>query len=434
MNKKIIILFLFLINLGIPAFGQLKKGDVIDKIVAIVGDEAITESDVKGRIVFMMQQNPSLKLDDPKLYNQILNSVIDEKLIIAKAKEDSVIVTDEEVEQRWQLFLEQSIAQVGSEQRLEQVYGMSIPKMKNEFSEEIRNKILSQKLMDQEFSKIDVTNNDVNEFYNKFKDSLPEVPETISLFRIVKNVKMKIQKKEEIYKFALKIRDSIISTGKFEDFARKYSDDKATASEGTTESGDLGWIQKGKFLPELEKVAFNLVVGEISLPIETPLGFHILKIRDKRKDEILISHILFKFGQSDEDKERVKAFLDSIRVNSKSLADFKNFAKQISDDTETKGFGGALGNLPLESLSAQVADIVKNLNDNEISTPIVYSSDANNYSYQIIYKEKIIPKHKATLDNDLQLIQQQAGQQKKIVKYNDWILQLRKSMYWEILK
>lgn len=430
MNKKIIILFLFLINIGIPAFSQLKKGDVIDKIVAIVGDEAITESDVKGRIVFMMQQNPSLKLDDPKLYNQILNSVIDEKLIIAKAKEDSVIVTDEEVEQRWQLFLEQSIAQVGSEQRLEQVYGMSIPKMKNEFSEEIRNKILSQKLMDQEFSKIDVTNNDVNEFYNKLKDSLPEVPETISLFRIVKNVKMKIQKKEEIYKFALKIRDSIISSGKYEDFALRYSDDKATASEG----GDLGWIQKGKFLPELEKVGFNLVVGEISLPIETPLGFHILKIRDKRKDEILISHILFKFGQSDEDKDRVKAFLDSIKVNSKSLNDFKNFAKQISDDNDTKGFGGALGNLPLESLSAQVADLVKNMKDDEISSPIVFSSDANNYSYQIIYKEKTIPKHKATLDNDFQLIQQQASQQKKIVKYNEWILQLRKSMYWEILK
>jgi len=132
-------------------------------------------------------------------------------------------------------------------------------------------------------------------------------------------VKLKAQQKEEIYKLALKIRDSILTTGKFEDFAKRYSDDKATANDG----GDLGWIQKGKFLPELEKYGINLVIGEISLPIETPLGYHILKMIDKKKDEMKISHILFKLGQSDDDKTRTKNFLDSLKQNIHSLAELK---------------------------------------------------------------------------------------------------------------
>jgi peptidyl-prolyl cis-trans isomerase SurA len=429
MKKKSIIILIFLISTILPSISQLKKGDVVDRIVAIVGDEAITESDVKGRIVFMMQQNPNMKLEDPTLFKNILNSVIDEKLIIAKAKEDSIEVSEDEVEQRWNLFLEQSIMQLGSEQRVEQLYGMSIPKMKNEFKEEIKNKLLSSKVMEVEFSRLSATNKEVEDYYNSFRDSIPEVPESISLYRIVRNVKLKNQKKEEIYKFALKIRDSILTSGKFTDFAKKYSDDKATAEEG----GDLGWIQKGKFLPELEKVGFNLIVGEISLPIETPLGFHILNVREKKKDEILISHILFKLGQSDDDKERTKAFLDSLRANIKSLDEFKSAAKEISEDLDTKGFGGSLGNVPIESLTFQVAEAIKNLKDGEISETINYSTDVNNFSYQIIYKEKIIPKHKATLEDDFPVIQQQAIQNKRIQKYTEWIKKLRATMYWELV-
>jgi peptidyl-prolyl cis-trans isomerase SurA len=429
MKKKSIIILIFLISTILPSISQLKKGDVVDRIVAIVGEEAITESEVKGRIVFMMQQNPNMKLEDPTLFKNILNSVIDEKLIIAKAKEDSIEVSEDEVEQRWNLFLEQSIMQLGSEQRVEQLYGMSIPKMKNEFKEEIKNKLLSSKVMEVEFSRLSATNKEVEDYYNSFRDSIPEVPESISLYRIVRNVKLKNQKKEEIYKFALKIRDSILTSGKFTDFAKKYSDDKATAEEG----GDLGWIQKGKFLPELEKVGFNLIVGEISLPIETPLGFHILNVREKKKDEILISHILFKLGQSDDDKERTKAFLDSLRANIKSLDEFKSAAKEISEDLDTKGFGGSLGNVPIESLTFQVAEAIKNLKDGEISETINYSTDVNNFSYQIIYKEKIIPKHKATLEDDFPVIQQQAIQNKRIQKYTEWIKKLRATMYWELV-
>jgi peptidyl-prolyl cis-trans isomerase SurA len=429
MKKKSIIILIFLISTILPSISQLKKGDVVDRIVAIVGEEAITESEVKGRIVFMMQQNPNMKLEDPSLFKNILNSVIDEKLIIAKAKEDSIEVSEDEVEQRWNLFLEQSIMQLGSEQRVEQLYGMSIPKMKNEFKEEIKNKLLSSKVMEVEFSRLSATNKEVEDYYNSFRDSIPEVPESISLYRIVRNVKLKNQKKEEIYKFALKIRDSILTSGKFTDFAKKYSDDKATAEEG----GDLGWIQKGKFLPELEKVGFNLIVGEISLPIETPLGFHILNVREKKKDEILISHILFKLGQSDDDKERTKAFLDSLRANIKSLDEFKSAAKEISEDLDTKGFGGSLGNVPIESLTFQVAEAIKNLKDGEISETINYSTDVNNFSYQIIYKEKIIPKHKATLEDDFPVIQQQAIQNKRIQKYTEWIKKLRATMYWELV-
>jgi len=426
--KLKLVFIIFFITIA-SSFSQLKKSEVLDKVVAIVGDEAITDSEVKGRIIFLIQQNPKLKFDDPKVYSDVLNSIIDEKLILAKAKEDSITVTDEEIEQRWQLFLEQSIMQLGSEQRVEQVYGMSIPKMKNEFKDDIRNKLLSQKLIEREMMKVEITQKDVEEFYTKFKDSIPNIPEAISVYRIVKKVKPKMQQKEDIFKLALKIRDSIIMTGDFERFAKTYSEDIATKNEG----GDLGWIQKGKFLPELEKVGFSMLVGEISLPIETPLGFHIIKLKEKKKDEINVSHILFRLGQGEEEKEIAKRFLDSIRSKITNLEDFKKIAKQYSDDEDTKGFGGFVGNMTLESFPASVAEALKEIKEGEITKVLPYETEINKQSYQILFKEKTIPSHKANIEQDFQILQQQAQQYKRMTAYNQWIESLRKKLYWEII-
>jgi len=93
-----------------------------------------------------------------------------------------------------------------------------------------------------------------------------------------------------------------------------------------------------------------------------------------------------------------------------------------------------MGNSTFESLSYQVAEAIKNLKDGEISDPITFSTDANNFSYQIIYKEKIVPKHKANLQDDFNIIQQQAIQNKRIARYADWIRDLRSKMYWEVIE
>jgi len=217
------IAFLMLLAISLQANAQLKKGDVLDKIVAIVGEQMITESEVKGRIVFMMQQDKSVRFDDPVMFKQVLDGIIDEKLMIEKAKLDSIVVTDEEIEERWDVFLQQSVMQLGSEQRVEQVYGMSIPKMKNDFKEEIKNKILNQKIVEKEFAQVEISQVELEEFYKKYQDSLPTMPESYSLYRVVKKAKAKTQDKEEIYKMALRIRDSIIQSSNFDNFAKKYS-------------------------------------------------------------------------------------------------------------------------------------------------------------------------------------------------------------------
>lgn len=425
---KLLLIFCFIFSLQ-NANAQLKKGDALDKIVAVVGDEAITDSDVKGRISFLMQQDPKQNPNDQQLYNQVLQTIIDEKLIIIKAKEDSIEASDDEIEERWQLFLQQSLAQLGSEQRIEQVYGMSIPRMRNEFREEIRNRLLSSKIIEKEFGQLTVSSKELENYYAMYKDSLPEVPVSAALYRIVKNIESTSGNKEDIYRNALRIRDSIIAGGKFEDFAKKYSDDKETGSEG----GDLGWITKGKFLPELEKNAFAMLPGEISLPIETPLGYHIIKLRDKRKDEVLISHILFKVGQSEDDKQKVKDFLDSLRNQIKSLDDFKTFAKKYSDDNDTRGFGGFIGNVPLDNLPGPVKDVIEKMNDGQISDVLPYTTSTNKLAYQIIFKEKSLPVHKPNLETDRDLIEQQAIQYKRMQEYAKWIAKLRKDMYWEII-
>jgi peptidyl-prolyl cis-trans isomerase SurA len=177
-----------------------------------------------------------------------------------------------------------------------------------------------------------------------------------------------------------------------------------------------------------------MLPGEISLPIETPLGYHIIKLRDIRKDEVLISHILFKIGQSEDDKQKVKDFLDSLRTQIKSIDDFKTFAKKYSDDNDTRGFGGYIGNVPLDNLPGPCKDVIEKMTDGQISDVLPFTTSSNKLAYQIIYKEKMIPAHKPNLETDRDLIEQQAIQYKRMQEYAKWIAKLRKDMYWEIIK
>jgi peptidyl-prolyl cis-trans isomerase SurA len=122
-----------------------------------------------------------------------------------------------------------------------------------------------------------------------------------------------------------KVRDSIIAGADFDEFAKRYSDDKMTASDG----GNLGWINKGRLYPEFENAAFKLAEGETSLPVETPFGFHIIRTLEKRADAVKTKHILFRIGQSTDDRHRVKKELLEIREKALAGEDFNDLAQKI---------------------------------------------------------------------------------------------------------
>ncbi len=406
------------------------SGESIDKIVAIVGDEVILKSDLDGQMYFMSQMDKSININDKDTRDKVLNSLIDQLLLVSKAIKDSVIVSDEEVSQRIEMHIQSEIKRFGSEKRVEQVYGMSIPRMKNEIKDKIKQNLLVQTLISKKFADIKVTQKEIEDFYNKNKDTLPMLPESIQLYHIVKKVAASNETKKELYDLALKVRDSILAGGNFADFAKKYSGDPGTAADG----GELGWFNKGKLFPEFENAAFKLSTGELSQPIETPFGFHLIQTIEKKPDAIKTRHILFKFGATEDESQKAISSLNEIRQKVKEGIPFDSLAKIYSDDKDSRSFGGYLGNVSLNDLPDNIKNILTKLKDGETSEPIIYKNEPNDISYHILYKKLTLPAHKASLETDSKEIENMATEYKKKLLYESWLKDLRKELYWEIVK
>ncbi len=406
---------------------QVNEGEVIDKIIAVVGNEIIMLSDLNGQIAKFAQQDRSIDPNDKEFRQRVLDAMINEKLVVTKAIEDSITVTDDEIKDAWNRNLQYFVSMYGSEKRVEDVYGMSISRLFFEFKDDVRKQVLVQKIQGQKFEGVKANPREVQDFFNLYTDSLPEIPAKIELCHIVKNVEANKSAKEEVLDLAKKVRDSILKGGDFADFAARYSQDFGTSASG----GELGWFEKDKLFPEYEKAAFALMEGQISMPVETPFGFHLIQTISKRKDSVLTRHILFKIGQSAGDQDSIKNFLMELKYKCEKGESFEELAKIHSDEKETQGFGGSLGKFPANQIPANLKDIIDKLRDGEVSDPYPYSSEPK-LSFHIIFRKQTIPEHKPALDTDYSDIEDFATNYKKQKLYQEWIEQLRKTMYWEV--
>lgn len=408
---------------------QIKQGETVEKILAVVGNDIITQSDVLGYLRHINPQDSSFNLNDPKVQQKVLDMMINEKLVIAKAIEDSVTVTEEEVDQRMDYQLQRFVMKYGSEKRVEDIFGISIQQIKTQFRDDIRKQILSERIVQKQFGEITISRAEVSDFFNNYKDSLQMLPIQIELFHIVKNVESDRKSKEDIFKLAKAIRDSINAGGDFADFAKRYSGDPGTANIG----GELGWAMKGKFIKEYEQAAFAQQKGAISLPVESPVGVHIIQTLDKNKDSVKTRHILLRTGANQSDIEFTKTFLADIKAKVDSGASFEEIAKKVSDEKETRGFGGSLGYLFVNQIPPAIKDVVDKLKDRQVSDPIVFTTEPKK-SYHIIYRKSTKAEHMPNLNDDFVQIESFAKEYKRNTLYNEWVEKLRKEMYWEIKK
>ena len=406
---------------------QAQNKPVLDKIVAVVGNEIILKSELDYQVQLAAYQS-KLNPNDPEIRSRVLEAMIDDKLILAQAILDSISVSDNEVNRQLDARIQNLVKQLGSEQKVEEVYGMSINKIRNEFRPDMRKQLIIEKLKQQKFGDMKVSAVDVKNFYETYKDSLPEVPEQVTLSHIFLVPKPSKKAREEAYSHAEALLDSLKHGADFAELAKKYSQDPGSASSG----GDLGWAKRGQFVPEFEHAVFALKPGEISGIVETQFGFHIIQLLARRGDLVHARHILIQIPHLKSDDDSVITILDTLRERALHGESFAALAREYSQDQDTRDLGGDLGTVELSQLEPSFLKTVNELKVGEISKPVKVTF-GKSYGYHIVYLRDRIPAHKINLNEDYARLKNMALSLKQNEAYQKWITQLKKQVYWKIL-
>ncbi len=398
----------------------------LDRIIAVVDREVITESDLNFTVQQLAVQNrvdPTSK----ELRDRVLDGMINDKLVLAQAIEDSIIVSDEEVTERLEQQISKMMYQIGGQQKMEEMYGMTVNRMKRDFQfrELVRKQMLVQKIQQQRQAQLTVSRREVDDFFTTYKDSIPKIPREFELSHIYIEPKPDSSVLQLLMMKAKKIVDSIKAGGDFADFAKRYSSDGSAA-----QGGDLGFARRGSFVKEFEEVAFTLNVGEISKPVKTQFGYHIIQLVERRGDAVRTRHILFPVQVSQSSDDSTIAQLKRVREQALNMVNFGVLARKYSEDNDTKDIGGDLGKVAIDQLDPAYEDFVKSAKKGDISEPRKLTVQ-NKYGYHIIFVRSITDEHSINLNDDYKRLEQLALQFKLSQKYEQWVENLRKTIYWE---
>ena len=392
----LLILFSFMAN------GQEDKGFVADKIIVKVDNYIVLKSDLEGAYQnYITEGHPPSE----KAKCDLLNRLIINKLLVAKAEIDSVLVTDVEVdantEQRMSMILQNS---GNSPEQLERLYNKSLGEIKVELREQIREQMLGREMSNKITKDLGITPSEVKRFYNRIpSDSLPYYSSDVEVGQIVKLAKISPVQEEEVRKRLLDLRQQILNGANFSELAKKYSDDPSAQSN----AGEMGYVARGAMVPEYEAMAFKMREGEFSQPFKSTFGFHVMQLIDRRGNEYNSRHILLFATPSKVDIERTERYLDSLRRKIvKDSVEFVQAAKAYSDDKSTKDRGGFFTDaeggtkISTEQLDPVVYFTIDTMKVGRISKPLIYRTDEGKSAVRIIYFKTKLPPHKANLKDD----------------------------------
>ena len=430
MKLKLLISAL-LVAATLPLGAQKYKAGLVDKTVAVVGGEVIMISDIEGQIQQMKAQGMN---SDRDMRCEILENMMESKIFLMQARIDSLTVNSDMVEGELTQRMDQFRTYMGGDEELEKYFGKPLYKLRQEWKQMFEDQSLTQQEQAQIAQRIpELTPQDVKEYLDTVnKENLPVVPikyqlSQISVYPDRQAASMAVKEK------LLSLRERIIAGEKFATLARIYSEDPGSARKG----GELGMASKSIFWPAFSDAAMALRPGVISQIVETPDGFHIIEVLEKKGDMFNARHILLKPQYTEEDREKAFKRLDSLKTKIQDgEMTFALAARFFSEDLATRTNGGqmadpASGSSYFEIDQLKPADYmaIKELKEGEISAP-VESQDNEGYQqnrsgntvYKIIRVDKILPAHPASFENDYpDLLQQVQGrkQMEAIDKFLD---------------
>lgn len=418
-------------------FGFLSaQKNIVDKIVAIVGEEMILKSDIEN--AFLQEQGRGMISSSSDFKTEILEQQLIQKLLLAQAQIDSVSVTEDEVENAVSGQIDYFINNIGSQERLEAYFGKPIQAIKDDMRSPLREKLITEQMQQKIVEKIRITPSEIRNYFKKIpKDSLPEMPAKFELQQIVLKPHISDAEKERIRERLRTYREQILKGEKtFNTLAVLYSEDPQSAVRG----GELGYLPKSNLDPAFAEAAFSLKPGKISKIVESEFGFHIIQLIDRQGDKINVRHILLQPKVSEDEKEEALHRLDTIRqyiVDGKMT--FEEAAFYFSSDKKTKNNGGLFAD-PMTSeakiaradIPGEMAKEVNRLKIGDISEPFITHSESGMEEYKIVKVKAFYPEHKANLEDDWQNFELQLTREKQMDKLEKWIQEKQANTYIHI--
>lgn len=412
---KFLLAFLLL---SATSFSQSKS---IDKIVALVNDQMILESDIN---FYKLKTT-----DSNQVHCKILHKLILNKLLYSKALKDSIVVNDEEIDGELGNRLQYFINMFGSQEKFEKFYGKTISELKVDFREDLKEQILAERAKGKLLAGMNPTPRDVKDYFNSLPpDSIPYYNSEVQLAQIVFLPKITREAKRAMKKKAEKIRNELISKESgFATQAILYSDDPGSASNG----GELGWVEAGMMVPEFEQAAFSLPIGQISDLVETQYGMHIIEVLEKKNEKVRVRHILLAAKPDADGMKKAGLLADSIRqqILLKKIS-FQKAVELYSDDKIFKSNGGVLLNLKSKNRSPifEIGDVdpdiinqINNMSPGDITTAQPYKTLDQKVGYRIVSLVSETPPRKASLETDYNKIKDIVEDNMRDKAMDNWI-------------
>ena len=410
------------------ALAILTAGDVIDRIAAVVNDEVILLSEVDEKLFILDSQGQLAGKDSSEVYQvrrDILDRLIEERLVVQRARSQGITVDAQEVTARVDAALEQVRSQFPSEEAFQDALrkeGISITMLRERYESDVQQELLAQKIVGREIrGKVEVTGDEVRKFYDEHKDELPQKPEEVHLAHVVVypgDPAMDLAARERIEA----ARKRLTAGEAFETVAAALSEDASR-----TRGGLLGEFGPGDLDPDLESAIDTLKTGEVSAPVHTRLGYHLIEVMSREGDRSKVRHILARIELRPADLALARGKAEAALARIQGGEDFADVAKAVSDDELTRDNGGDLGWTPVQALVPAIAAMIDSVGMSGLS-PVV-ESDRGYHVFKVLNRRS---GGSYEFEDVKDRLRGYVEQQELEKAYDTWMTAVRDSAYVEV--
>lgn len=396
---------------------------LIDKVVAVVGREAVLRSEVIAKAEQARQSGGG----GAGLECQVLEDLLYEKLLVEQGKLDSVNVDENQVNAELDRRIRYFAQQIGGDRKLEEYYGKSIAEIKSDFRQQVHDQLLVQQMQQRVTADVSLTPRDVKRYFERIpEDSLPLIGTEVEYAMILRVPKASEEEDRRVRRRMEEFREAIVKKEKdFCTVAVLYSEDPGSAKE----CGELGMVPPGVMVPEFDAVAMSLKEGEVSNVFRTQFGWHFMQMIERRGEQYNARHVLMIPKVAPADLLRERDRLDSVRAAVRAgTLDFGEAALAMSDDEESKGNRGIMVEpgsnsirWDLKALDQQTFFVLDKLKPGEVSEPQLIINPDGSKAYRLLMLLKRTEPHLANLRDDYRLIHQAAEAQKRQEAVENWV-------------